>query len=196
MVKTDKIIGFSRFKNDDEYRTIVLTIISGIFLLISWLGLLRGILPFDQALISVAISGTPILLEAGKGLITEFEIKTDVLVSIALIASVVIGEYFAAGEIALIMIIGEILENWTIRKARKSVKKLIQLTPQVAKIRTSDGEKKISTEEVNVGDIILVKPGESIPVDGVIINGHTSINQSIITGESMPVDKTVGMKYL
>lgn len=188
----DRIIDFSKFKNDDEYRTIILTIISGMFLLISWLGLLRGILPFDPALISVAISGTPIFIEAGKGLITEFEIKTGVLVSIALIASVVIGEYFAAGEIAVIMMIGEILENRTIRKARESVKKLIQLTPQVARIRTSDGEKEISTKEVNVGDIILVKPGESIPVDGVIINGHTSINQSIITGESMPLDKTVG----
>lgn len=188
----DKIIDFSRLKSDDEYRSIVLTIISGIFLLISWLGLLRDILPFDPALISVAISGTPILLEAGKGLITEFDLKAGVLVSIALIASVVIGEYFAAGEIAVIMMIGEILEDRTVRKARESVKKLIQLTPQVARIRTSEGEKEISAEQVKVGDIILVKPGESIPVDGVIINGHTSINQSIITGESMPVDKTVG----
>ena len=186
------IIDFRRFKNDAEYRTIALTTISGLFLIISWLGLLKGILPFDPALISIVISGTPILLEAAEGLITRFDLKANVLVSIALIASVAIGEYFAAAEIAVIMMIGEILEDKTVRKSQESVKKLIQLTPQTARIITSSGEKEISIEHVKVEDIILVKPGESIPVDGVIIKGHTSINQSIITGESMPVDKTVG----
>ncbi len=188
----DKIIDFNKFKNDSEYRTIALTAISGLFLIISWLGLLKSILPFDPALISIVISGTPILLEAAEGLITKFDLKANVLVSIALIASVAIGEYFAAGEIAVIMMIGEILEDRTVRKSRESIKKLIQLTPQIARIMTPAGEKEISIEHVNVNDIILVKPGESIPIDGVIIKGHTSINQSIITGESMPVDKTTG----
>ncbi|WP_424356174.1 heavy metal translocating P-type ATPase [Methanobacterium sp. MBAC-LM] len=188
----DKIIDFKRFKNDGEYRAIILTVISGIFLLISWFGLLKAILPFDPAIISIVISGTPILLEAAEGLITRFDLKANVLVSIALIASVAIGEYFAAAEIAVIMMIGEILEDRTVRKSQESVKKLIQLTPQTARIMTPAGEKEISIKHVKVDDIILVKPGESIPVDGVIIKGHTSINQSIITGESMPVDKTVG----
>lgn len=185
-------IRFKEFIGSSENRTIILTIISGLFLLISWLGLLKDILPFDPAMISVIISGTPILTEATKGLITSFDLKANVLVSIALVASVAIGEYFAAGEIAVIMMIGEILEDRTVRKAQESVKKLIQMTPPMARIRTPDGEEEISIEKVNVEDIILVKPGESIPVDGVIIKGHTSINQSIITGESMPVDKTVG----
>jgi heavy metal translocating P-type ATPase len=188
----DKIIDFKRFKNDGEYRTIILTVISGLFLITSWTGLLKGILPFDPALISIVISGTPILLEAGEGLITRFDLKANVLVSIALIASVAIGEYFAAAEIAFIMMIGEILEDRTVRKSQESVKKLIQLTPQTARIMSPAGEKEISIEQVKIGDIILVRPGESIPVDGIIIKGHTSINQSIITGESIPVDKTVG----
>ncbi|MEN6553246.1 MAG: cation-translocating P-type ATPase [Methanobacterium sp.] len=188
----EKIIDFKRFKNDAEYRTIILTVISGIFLLISWLGLLKDVLPFDPAIISIVISGTPILLEAAEGLITRFDLKANVLVSIALIASAAIGEYFAAAEIAVIMMIGEILEDRTVRKSQESVKKLIQLTPQTARIKSSAGEKEISIEQVKIGDIILVRPGESIPVDGIIIKGHTSINQSIITGESMPVDKTVG----
>ncbi|MCZ3366711.1 MULTISPECIES: heavy metal translocating P-type ATPase [Methanobacterium] len=188
----DKIIDFKRFKNDGEYRTIILTVISGLFLITSWTGLLKGILPFDPALISIVISGTPILLEAGEGLITRFDLKANVLVSIALIASVAIGEYFAAAEIAVIMMIGEILEDRTVRKSQESVKKLIQLTPQTARIMSPAGEKEISIEQVKIGDIILVRPGESIPVDGIIIKGHTSINQSIITGESIPVDKTVG----
>jgi Cu+-exporting ATPase len=188
----DKIIDFKRFKKDGEYRAIILTVISGIFLLISWFGLLKDILPFDPAIISIVISGTPILLEAAEGLITRFDLKTNVLVSIALIASVAIGEYFAAAEIAVIMMIGEILEDRTVRKSQESVKKLIRLTPQTARIMSPAGEKEISIEQVKIGDIILVRPGESIPVDGIIVKGHTSINQSIITGESIPIDKTVG----
>lgn len=188
----NKIIDFSRLKNDVEYRAIILTAVSGLFLIISWFGLLKGILPFDPALISIVISGTPILIEAAEGLITRFDLKANVLVSIALIASVAIGEYFAAGEIAVIMMIGEILEDRTVRKSQESIKKLIQLTPQTARIMTSSGEKEISIGHVKVDDLILVKPGESISVDGVITKGHTSLNQSIITGESIPVDKTVG----
>jgi P-type Cu+ transporter len=185
-------ISLQRFKEDGEYRSIVLTIISGVFLLISWSGILKGILPFDVALVSVVISGTPILIEAGKGLITSFDLKANVLVSIALIASVSIGEYFAAGEIAVIMMIGEILEDRTVRKAHESVKKLIQLTPQVARVKTSQGEKEVRVIELEIGDILLVKPGESIPVDGIVTSGRTSIDQSILTGESMPVNKKVG----
>jgi heavy metal translocating P-type ATPase len=182
----------NKFVKDAEYRTIILTAISGILLLISWTGLLKDVLPFDVAMVSVVISGTPIILEAARGLWRSFDIKAGVLVSIALIASVAIGQYFAAAEIAVIMMIGEILEDTTVRKARESVKKLIQLTPQVARIKTPGGEREISTNELKIGDILLIKPGESVPVDGVIIKGHTTINQSIITGESMPVDKKQG----
>ncbi|KUK74800.1 MULTISPECIES: cation-translocating P-type ATPase [Methanobacterium] len=185
-------ISFNKFKTDSEYRSIVLTIISAVFLLISWSGILKNVIPFDVALVSVVISGTPILLEAVKGLITSFDLKANVLVSIALIASLLIGEYFAAAEIAVIMMIGEILEDRTVRKARESVKKLLELTPPMARIKTPDGEREIPVEDLAMGDILLVKPGESIPVDGIIIKGHTSIDQSILTGESMPVDKKIG----
>ncbi len=185
-------ISFNKFKTDSEYRSIVLTIISAVFLLISWSGILKNVIPFDVALVSVVISGTPILLEAVKGLITSFDLKANVLVSIALIASLLIGEYFAAAEIAVIMMIGEILEDRTVRKAQESVKKLLELTPPMARIKTPGGEREIPVEDLAMGDILLVKPGESIPVDGIIIKGHTSIDQSILTGESMPVDKKIG----
>ena len=116
------ILSLNKFIKDAEYRTIILTVISGILLLLSWTGLLKDILPFDIALVSVLISGTPILIEAARGLWNSFDITAGVLVSIALIASVAIGQYFAAGEIAVIMMIGEILEDRTVRKARESVK--------------------------------------------------------------------------
>ncbi|MFZ5967435.1 MAG: heavy metal translocating P-type ATPase [Bacillota bacterium] len=181
-----------KYFSEGEHRTIALTCLSGIFLVVSWFGWLKDILPFDVAWISIFISGTPIVRGAVIGLFTRFDIKAGVLVSIALIASVIIGEYFAAGEIAFIMMVGEILEDRTVRKAQEGIKKLIQLSPEIGRIRTTSGEKKVSVDEIKVGDILLIKPGEAIPIDGVIISGKSTINQSIITGESMPVDKGVG----
>lgn len=177
---------------EEEQRTITFTILSGIFLAISWFGWLKSTLPFDVAWLSIIISGIPIIREAIIGLFTRFDIKAGLLVSTALIASIIIGEYFAAGEIAFIMMLGEILEDRTVKKAKEGIKKLIQLSPETGNIRTASGEKKVSVKEIQVGDILLIKPGESIPIDGVIVSGKSTINQSIITGESMPVDKTVG----
>lgn len=149
-------------------------------------------LPFDIAWVAIVLCGFPIILEAIIGLITEFDIKADILVSIALIASVCIGEDFAAGEIAFIMQIGALLEDLTVSKARAGIEKLAHLTPQTARLITPDGEKVIPAQKVKVGDVLRVLPGESIAVDGIITDGETSVNQSVMTGESMPVDKTTG----
>ena len=154
-------------------------------------------LPFDIAWVAIILCGIPIILEAVIGLATRFDIKADVLVSLALVASVCIHEDFAAGEVAFIMQLGALLEDLTVAKARAGIEKLVHLTPQTARIvlTNDDGtelEKTVAAEEVNVGDILRVLPGETIPVDGIIISGQTSINQAVMTGESLPVDKTVG----
>lgn len=149
-------------------------------------------LPFDAAWVAIILCGLPILLEAIIGLITAFDIKADVLVSLALVASVLIGEDFAAGEVAFIMQLGALLEELTVSKARAGIEKLVHLTPQTARTLTADGEKIVPAEQVVIGDRIRVLPGETIPVDGVILSGQTSINQAVMTGESLPVDKTVG----
>ncbi len=167
-----------------------------LFLILSALSLLANLLkfqpfPFDIAWIAILLCGIPIILEAIIGLITAFDIKADVLVSLALIASVCIGEDFAAGEIAFIMQLGALLEDLTVAKARAGIEKLVHLTPQTARVITNDSEKIIPAEQVKIGDILRVFPGESIPVDGIILSGQTSINQAVMTGESLPVDKTV-----
>lgn len=150
-------------------------------------------LSFDPAWIAVVLCGVPIVLEAIIGLTTAFDIKADVLVALALIASVSIGEIFAAGEVAFIMQLGSLLEELTIAKARAGIEKLVHLTPQTARVLTSDGaETIVPAEQVQVGDTLRVLPGEGIPVDGVILSGHTSINQAVMTGESLPVDKAPG----
>ena len=139
--------------------------------------------------IAVILCGIPIFKECAEGLITEFDIKADLLVSIAIVASIIIGEIFAAGEIATIMAIGGFLEEYTVSKTQGRIKELVNMTPQVA-VRIRNGkEERILASEVQIGDILKVLPGESIPTDGRIINGETSIDQSTLTGESIPVDK-------
>lgn len=149
-------------------------------------------LPFDWAWIAIVLCGVPIILEAIIGLVTEFDIKADVLVSLALIASVFIGEHFVAGEVAFIMQIGALLEDLTVARARAGIEKLVHLTPQTARVMNGGEGHIVPAEKVQIGDLLRVLPGESIPVDGVITAGETSINQAVMTGESLPVDKTVG----
>ncbi len=168
-----------------------------IFLVISGIGVLLSLfhispLPFDMAWLSIVFCGIPILLNAITGLILRFDIKADVLVSMALLASVFIGEIFAAGEVAFIMQLGGLLEELTAARAQSGIEHLVHLTPRTATLLVGDSEKTIPAEEVKVGDLLRVRPGETIPVDGVIVSGETSINQAVMTGESMPVDKTAG----
>ena len=148
--------------------------------------------PFDLAWVAILLCGVPILLEAVIGLVTAFDIKADVLVSLALIASVCIGQDFAAGEVAFIMQLGGLLEELTVARARAGIEKLGHLTPRTARVLRSGGEETVPAEQVRVGDRVRVLPGEIVPVDGVIVAGQSSINQAVMTGESLPVDKTVG----
>ena len=171
-------------------KDITFLVIAGIAIICS----LAGISPFsfDMAWVAIILCGIPIILEAVIGLVTEFDIKADVLVSLALIASVCIGEDFAAGEVAFIMQLGGLLEELTVARARAGIEKLVHLTPQTARVIKDGKETVIPAEKVQVGDILRVLPGEGVPVDGVIISGQTSVNQAVMTGESLPVDKTVG----
>lgn len=152
-------------------------------------------LPFDPAWISVFISGIPLLYLAIYRLIFNkgiSKISSCLLISIAMFAAIAIGDFFAAGEVAFIMAIGAILEEKTTERARKGLKKLICLTPQQGR-RLKDGkEEMVAAEEIAVGDVLRILPGESIPVDGVILSGETSVDQSIMTGESLPVDREPG----
>ncbi len=176
-------------KNEDK-RIILFLIVSAISLLISFLYI--GNLKVDPAWVAIILCGVPIIKGAIEGLITEFDIKADVLVAIALIAAVLIGEIFAAGEVAFIMTLGALLEERTVAKARAGIEKLIHLTPTVARVVRNAVESMMPAEQVKVDDILRVLAGETIAVDGVIVSGQTSINQSVMTGESLPVDKGIG----
>ena len=183
--KAEAFLGLGGIKKD-----ITFLVFGGLSLIISLFDLLP--LPFDAAWVAIILCGVPIIMEAIIGLITAFDIKADVLVSLALIASVCIGEDFAAGEVAFIMQLGALLEDLTVAKARAGIEKLVHLTPQTARVLLNGTETIIPAEQVKVGDVIRVLPGETVAVDGVILSGQTSVNQAVMTGESLPVDKTVG----
>ena len=171
-------------------REVVLLVISGAALLASIFELAP--LPFDPAWAAIVLCGVPIILEAFVGLVTAFDIKADVLVSLALIASVAIGEDFAAGEVAFIMQLGALLEDLTVARARAGIERLVHLTPQTARVLRDGKEVVVPAQEVAVGELLRVLPVETIPVDGVLVSGQTSVNQAVMTVESLPVDKTVG----
>ena len=172
-------------------KDIILLAVSGTSLILSLTNAVP--LPFDIAWVAIILCGLPIILEAVIGLVTSFDIKADVLVSLALIASVCIGEDFAAGEVAFIMQLGALLEDLTVAKAREGIEKLVKLTSQTARVIYTDGsEAVVAAGEVKSGDLIRVLPGETVPVDGIIVSGQTSIDQSVMTGESLPVDKAAG----
>lgn len=186
MKKLEEFLEWGGVKKD-----ITLLVISGIALLLSIFKVIPGI-PFDIAWVAIILCGVPIILEAIIGLVTAFDIKADVLVSLALIASICIHEDFAAGEVAFIMQLGALLEDLTVVRARAGIEKLVKLTPQTARVISGGTEKIIPAQQVKVGELIKVLPGETIPVDGVITSGQTSINQAVMTGESLPVDKAKG----
>ena len=172
-----------------------MTIISGIFLLIAVIFMILGIdtpIYLNPAWGTVIISGIPMLLLALTRLIREKWISSALLIAIAMVASLLIGEIFAAGEVAWIMALGALLEDWTVERAKKGLRNLINLTPQTGR-RIRDGvEEVIPVDDIKLGDTLRILPGESVPVDGEIISGTSSLDQSIMTGESLPVDKEVG----
>ncbi len=172
------------------------TIVSALFLILSLIFSHRGVkVIIDPAWISVIVSGLPLLYNAVARLIKSrgmAKISPDLLIVIAMSAAVAIGDLFAAGEVAVIMAVGSILEEFTINRAKKGVSGLLSLAPETGRRIRDNEEEIIPVGEIMAGDILRVLPGESIPVDGVIVNGETSIDQSILTGESLPVEKSKG----
>lgn len=182
-----------------------MTIAAGVFLLFDLVPHLAeefggqavtfALLPFDPAWVTVIISGIPLLYLAVWRLIHNpgiSKISSALLICIAMFAAIAIGDLFAAGEVAFIMAIGALLEDATTNRAKKGLRKLLNLAPTMGR-RIRDGrEERIPASDIQRGDILRVLPGESIPVDGTILRGETSVDQSVMTGESLPVDKAAG----
>lgn len=177
--------------------SVKMTILSAFFLCVAFVFLLLGYKPIaNPAIFTIFISGLPIVYKGLNKLFYNHFISSQLLISIAMLASILIGEYVAAGEVALIMVVGEILEHKTINRAKKGVERLLNLSPKIARKINGKNDVIVPISEVKINDIIRVLPGETIPVDGVIIFGSTSINFATLTGEALPVDKNTGDKVM
>ena len=183
---------------------LLLVIISGFSLLVSfWLVEINEISmptlwgwPLDPAWLAVILCGVPIIKEAASAMMESFNIKAGLLIALALIGALSIKEIFAAGEVAFLMMLGEYLEERTVRRSRQGLDRLLTLSPKMARIKDGGEEKMIPVEEVVAGQTVYVRPGETVPVDGEIISGATSVDQSAITGESVPIDLLPGDQVL
>ena len=143
------------------------------------------------ALGALAVLGGPIILEAAKGLLQK-EMNVDELVSLAIIASVIIGEYLSAAVVALIMVLGSLLEEFTAQRARSAIDSLIRLAPDKAVVLRGEEEVPVPVEELQLMDRLVIRTGEKVPVDGRVVKGEALLDQASLTGESDPVAKTVG----
>jgi heavy metal translocating P-type ATPase len=174
-----------------RYREFLLPGSVGLLMLLSWTGLVPEVFGLDLALLAALLGGFPIVTGAIKGLLRK-DMNVGVLISIALVATLIIEEYLAGAIVVFIMLVGELLENITVAKTSSAIRKLLDLKPKTARVRRDDGEVELPIEEVKLGDRVLVKPGERIPVDGVVVSGQAAVNQASLTGESIPVEVTAG----
>ncbi len=169
-------------------------LVGGLGLLCSFvfIKLLKYELCFDPAWITIVCCGIPILYGSLRRLIVMKQIKAGLLISIAMIASIIRGHLFAAGEVVFLMAMGGLLEDFTIARTQKGLSNLIKLVPTVARRLINGLEEECPVEALQIGDVLRVLPGEAFPADGVVCSGSTTVNQAIMTGESLPVDKNVG----
>ena len=187
----NKLTGF--FKRHREFflswKTIV-TLVNGLLLLagviVSWLaGTEVGQWVY---LASALVGGTPIVIFALRGVLHR-DITVDLMVAVAMVAAIIVGEYAAAALVVFMLSLGEALEDFTVSRAENALKDLVKLVPASVTVRRDGREVVVPIEQVSPDDVVLVRTGERIGIDGIVISGNASVNQSAITGESTPVEK-------
>jgi len=185
---------FTKYKDFLRSPGIITAYINTIFLLVGFAFELSGNHQYADYsfLISAVVGGWPVFMLAVGNILRDFDLTAGVMVSVAMIAALIVGEYGAMALVAFMMVIGEALEDFTREKADQALKELNELVPAMVTLRTDGVDIEVPIAQVRKGDIALVRPGGRVPVDGVIVEGDASIDQSSITGESMPIDKGVG----
>jgi Cd2+/Zn2+-exporting ATPase len=170
----------------------IATLIGLVFLVVGWgLSWIGSELSRWSYLVAALVAGAPI----GKSCLDslrEKRISVEILVAMAIVASLLIGEYHAGAIVAVMLLGGGVLEQLTIARARQALTSLLVTMPQTALVRRGDVEREVPISEVALGDRVIVRIGERVPVDGTVVVGESTVDESPITGESVPVDKSVG----
>jgi Cd2+/Zn2+-exporting ATPase/Cu+-exporting ATPase len=164
----------------------------GLAAVATWFQLWKGIASLDViALAATLLGGYPIFKEAFENIL-ERRMTMELSMTIALVSALAIGELFTALVIVFFVLIAELLEGLTVDRGRKAIKDLMDVLPRTADIRHADGVHAVDAAEIQIGDVVIIKPGGRVPVDGIVVTGHSSVDQATITGESMPVEKRAG----
>ena len=159
-------------------------VVTGLIALLFW----QGLVPIQLLWVAIAIGLYPLVKTGVLDLARERKVGTEVFVTVATLVAVFGGETVAGAVLMVIILIAEFIAELNTDRARASIKSLIGSVPQVALLRTSAGERSVPVAELKVGDVVLVRPGEKIPVDGRVVGGQGSVNEAPITGESVPKD--------
>ena len=178
--------------NKKQKKNLTRIIVSAILLLVFSLLPVKGAVRFILFLIPYFIIGYDVLRKAGKGIINRQVFDENFLMAVATVGSMALGEYVEGSAVMLFYQIGELFQSIAVGKSRKNITELMDIRPDYANLETEDGIEEVDPDDVEVGSIIVVKPGEKIPIDGVIIEGTTSLNTSALTGESLPRDAAAG----
>ncbi len=177
-----------------EWLDLARIVFVGACILLVWLRVWE---PFSKVsiigVVATLIGGWPICKEALENL-QQRRMTMELSMTIALLAALFIGQFVTVLVIVFFVLIAEVLEGLTVGRGRKAIKNLLDLLPHEATVRRAGTTQQIEADELKVGEVVLVKPGSRIPVDGVVVGGHSSVDQSTITGESMPVEKTAGVE--
>ena len=161
-------------------------------LVLSWLKVWTPVASFDFIALAATLGGGfPMFREAYEA-VRERRMTMELSMAIAVVATLLIGQFFTGLIITFFVIFAELLEHLTVASGRNVIEKLIELLPRKATVRRNDNEQEISIDDLRRDDVVIIKPGTRIPVDGVVIKGNSSIDQSSITGESLPVEKVEG----
>jgi P-type Cu+ transporter len=150
---------------------------------------IAGVSPIG--IVGLVVGGWPIFREALENLLAR-RMTMELSMTIAIVAAAAIGEFFTALVIALFVLVAEVLERMTVSRGRHAIRDLLEFLPRSVSVRRAGGVREVDAAELRVGDAVLVNPGGRVPVDGTVVSGHSFLDQSRITGESMPVEKTPG----
>src|SRR5207302_4852963 len=175
---------------EDEIRLVLM----GVAALVSYLGLLHGIIPIDILAVGASlIGGYPVFMETSRALRHRF-INMEVSMTVAIVASLLVAQFTAAVVVTFFVLLSEFIESYAVDKGRATILKLEKSIPRRALVRRNGAEVETDVETIQSGEVVIVRDGERIPVDGVIVRGSGFVNQSAITGEALAVEKTNGSR--
>ena len=188
--------GHSHDLNDDTKKTLIRLFVAAILFIPAVIFESNKTLTMILSIASYIVIGYDIVLRAVKNILNGQVFDENFLMAVASIGAIIIGEYPEAAGVMLFYQTGEYFQSIAVNKSRKQIKSLLNIKPEFANLKTDSGITKVKPEAIKIDDVIVVKPGEKVPLDGVIIEGSSTIDTSALTGESMPVDKIIGNDVL